>query len=66
MNRIQLVDNSRTDDTEIVVNRMPCPMNEFSEICTADMESMNTAYHAFLQPKYEKQFKKWRKNLDSK
>ena len=35
------------------------PFNEFSEICTGDLPDLDLAYHYFLQPQYEKQFKQW-------
>jgi hypothetical protein len=34
--------------------------NEFSEVCTADMPTADSAYHYWLDPKYDQeQRKKW-------
>jgi hypothetical protein len=49
---------------------MECPDNEFSEHCTADMPSMDMAWHYWVQPKYAEQFKvlfeKWQKKIPEK
>jgi hypothetical protein len=30
--------------------RMPCPLNEFSDHCTADMPSMDISLHKMMNP----------------
>ena len=33
--------------------RMPCPLNEFSEHCTGDMPSEDSMWHFWMQEKYD-------------
>jgi len=43
--------------SQVKVARMACPDNEFSEHCTGDMPSMDSAYHYWMQPQYDTQRK---------
>lgn len=47
-------------------NENRIPYNEFSEICTGDMESMDMAYHYWLQDKYIKERKWYEENRCNK
>ena len=45
--------------------RMPCPLNEFSEHCTADMADMDTTYREWLKPQWKEAREKWEKKIQS-
>lgn len=35
------------------------PYNEFTDICTGDMYDMDTTYHHWMQPKWDREREAW-------
>lgn len=46
------------------LNRIPD--NEFTEFCTGDMPSMDSTYHHWMQPRWDKERKAWLKQQEER